>query len=493
VSTDHDTGAEFRRTAAARLAEGSLDLPRVLYVGLDTAGHGGLNEALASLGVEVKRAIGLDQALSLLESDPCPVCLLDLETNGEAVRITRAIRTRYPRTVMIGIADPSRLDMTSEAIRAGLFDVLPRRFSPPDFAAVIGNARDQAALGDDAELGASGETLSYGVFGQSAAMRAVMDLVLRAASSRGGVLLCGEPGTGREMVARAIHSHSARGRAPFVALDCSALSPDDVAGELFGSGRQRGSSARVRTTDDRIDRASLLCEASGGTLLLEHVTGMDPKAQRKLARLLRRREAIVDGRSGRVEIDIRPIAAVEPAADGTPETTGLEPDLHDRVSVIRIDVPPLRHRREDIPVLAVHFMKEICHAEGYRIKTLTKPALLLLSAMPWHGNARELRALLERVVHVASRGVIPLEEVLPHVRLESQLEASHRPATLREARERFERDYIAVVLQQHGGRMGEAAEALGLQRTNLYRKIRQLNIPRPKTGFAAYHNGYNTL
>ena len=191
MSTDHDTGAEFRRTAAARLAEGSLDLPRVLYVGLDTAGHGGLNEALASLGVEVKRAIGLDQALSLLESDPCPVCLLDLETNGEAVRITRAIRTRYPRTVMIGIADPSRLDMTSEAIRAGLFDVLPRRFSPPDFAAVIGNARDQAALGDDAELGASGETLSYGVFGQSAAMRAVMDLVLRAASSRGGVLLCG--------------------------------------------------------------------------------------------------------------------------------------------------------------------------------------------------------------------------------------------------------------------------------------------------------------
>jgi two-component system nitrogen regulation response regulator NtrX len=178
----------------------------------------------------------------------------------------------------------------------------------------------------------------------------------------------------------------------------------------------------------------------------------------------------------RVELDIRPIAAVEPGFESAVEEGRLRRDLYDRLSLIRIELPPLRQRREDIPFLANHFLKEICRASGAPIKTLTRSAVTLLGALPWRGNAPELRALLERLVLLTPHGSIRLEDVLAQVRLDGSEVAAVGGTTLREARLRFERDYIAAVVRQHHGRMGEAAHALGIQRTNLYRKLRQLSV-----------------
>ena len=158
----------------------------------------------------------------------------------------------------------------------------------------------------------------------------------------------------------------------------------------------------------------------------------------------------------------------------------MRPDLYERLSLIRVDVPALRQRREDVPVLATHFLKELCKASGKPVKTLTRPALTLLAALPWRGNALELRTLLERLILLVPGGLIRLEDVLAHTQLEGNVSPTGLDATLRQARAKFERDYIAAVLQHHRGRIADAAKVLGIQRTNLYRKMRRLNLMRPK-------------
>jgi len=192
------------------------------------------------------------------------------------------------------------------------------------------------------------------------------------------------------------------------------------------------------------------------------------------------REVFVDDGRDPVAMDIRPIAAVDSSIQTALEEGRLRPDLHERLSLIRVDVPALRQRREDIPVLATYFLKELCKASSKPMKTLTRPALTLLAALPWRGNALELRALLERLILLAPGGLIRLEDVLAHTQLEGSVSPTGLDATLRQARAKFERDYIAAVLQQHRGRIADAARVLGIQRTNLYRKMRRLNLMRPK-------------
>jgi two-component system nitrogen regulation response regulator NtrX len=316
------------------------------------------------------------------------------------------------------------------------------------------------------------------VFGSSPAMRKIVELLPRISPSRCPILLYGERGTGREMLARAIHGH-ARRDAPFVTVDCSSSTPQELEHELFGAASQRRTDGQEeRRSVERVTQHSKLVKSSGGTLFLMNVAEMPVRVQAKLHRLLRDREAMLLTEKQRVELDVRPMAAVEPGFEAAVEEGRLRRDLYERLSLIRIELPPLRQRREDIPFLANHFLKEICRSAGSPIKTLTRSALTLLAALPWRGNAPELRALLERLVLLTPHGSIRLEDVLAQVRLDGSDISATGGTTLREARLRFERDYIAAVVRQHHGRMGEAAAALGIQRTNLYRKLRQLSVVR---------------
>ena len=196
--------------------------------------------------------------------------------------------------------------------------------------------------------------------------------------------------------------------------------------------------------------------------------------------MLRDREAFVDQGREAVALDIRPIASVDAGINTALDEGRLRADLYERLSLIRVEVPALRQRREDVPVLATHFLKELCRANGKPVKTLTRPALTLLAALPWRGNAPELRGLLERLILLVPGGLIRLEDVLAHTQLEGNVSPTGLDATLRQARAKFERDYIAAVLQHHHGRIADAARVLGIQRTNLYRKMRRLNLMRPR-------------
>lgn len=405
------------------------------------------------------------------------ICLIDLRENGDALRAVRAVRTQHPLAVIIGIADPERPATSTDAIRAGIFDVLPRPATTRDLEALIVNAREQRAL---PSIPVSGTETQSGIVAVSSAMRLVMDVVHRAAPGRCGVLICGERGAGREMVARAIHALEPNRRAPFVAVDCTP-SAEDVELRLFGLPSRRGGAARERRTLERITSDCALRRAQGGMLFLENVAELPARAQVRLVRILRDREAYVGAGSDVEPVDVRPIAKVEGAVETALEEGRLRVDLYERLALVRIDVPALRQRREDIPLLAAQFLKELCRRDDKPLKTLTRSSLTLLAALPWKGNAPELWGLLERLVAVVPQGLIRLEDVLAHVQLEGSVSPAGFDATLRQARARFERDYIAAVLQHQHGRIAEAAKLLGIQRTNLYRKMRRLNLMHGKS------------
>jgi DNA-binding NtrC family response regulator len=300
-------------------------------------------------------------------------------------------------------------------------------------------------------------------------MRPVVAQIGRAATLRGGVLIRGERGTGRRVVAEIIHAMDARTR-PFVSIDCAGHMDTALETELFGATHGGRSDREV------VAPGSRLATAVGGTLHLAHIAEAPARVQQRLARVLRDRE--IAGPDGAVvPFEVRPMATVDPDIDAAVNDGRVRPDLFQRLSAINITLPPLRQRSEDIPALASHFVGEICAARGVAGKTLTIGATALVSALPWHGNATELRQMFEAVLAAPSGAPqISVEDLLAHVRLDGRVSVSLPAGTLREARARFEREYITAVLKHHQGRVAEAARSLGIQRTNLYRKIRELRV-----------------
>ena len=323
---------------------------------------------------------------------------------------------------------------------------------------------------------------------KSAAMQDVLGKLLAATRHPGGVLVSGEPGSGRESFARAIHMANGtesvgsverlllmamrghRTDRPFVRIDSAdrpgleerlfglvAIGPDDESIEF-----------------ERLTEGSAIACAHGGTLYICHLPEMPRRLQLRLARLLRQGEAklLSDDGESRFEIAVRVVASAEKGLDGD-----IVPELLRRLH-IAIDVPPLRERRDDVPALVRCLLADLCVAAEQPPKVASRQAVELLGALPWPGNLRELEALLRVLVsHVPGRH-IRLAHVLEYVRLDGRPAIASYTGTLKEARDRFERDYVAAVLDRHRGRMAEAAKALGLQRTNLYRKVRQLDVAR---------------
>lgn len=308
-------------------------------------------------------------------------------------------------------------------------------------------------------------------------MREVAAQIARAGTMRAGVLISGEDGTGRCLVAQAIHANEKSGGA-FVIVDCG-RDPDALETELFGSyakpdrGERRGL--------ERILRGGALNAAHRGTLYLQNLAEAPARVQARLARILRDREAMILETQQPARIDVRPMAGVEPCVEDSVRDGRVREDLFRRLSTLRIDLPALRNRREDLPSIVTSFLQAICASHGIPVKAISPSALSLMTALPWRGNVPELRALLENVVsELNGDGQIGVEDVLRYLKLDSGTVVLPEGATLRQARARFEREYIAATLAHHRGRISDAAKALGIQRTNLYRKMRVLQLNRSK-------------
>ena len=430
-------------------------LPTILLIAPDPGDRSNIAGMLEQHGHEVLQAAsGMDARRKMQAAGSELVIVLDLAASPDALRYLRGPAVTRGNAPVVCIADRRQVGSSSEALRLGVADLIGRPVRESDLLAAVANAREFARTMWE-RPGPPGTTplTPDGMFGSSPAMREVLNIVRRIAPSRCTVLLIGERGTGREMVARGIHSQGPNHAAPFVKIAC-ARAPADV--------------------DRQLERLVHGSTESGSTVYLENIHELASEQQRRLAEHIAASPSPADDLLG--SADLRFIGALVPRILDPAQREQVRAELIDALGVVRIDLPPLRQRSEDIPLLAMHFLKEACIRNGVPPKALSRSALMLLAALPWPGNAAELRSLAERLAVLTVRGTILLEDVLPNIRFDGAEALGRDRGTLREAREGFERDYIVTVLQHHHGRMGAAAADLGIERTNLYRKIKQLNI-----------------
>jgi transcriptional regulator with PAS, ATPase and Fis domain len=348
---------------------------------------------------------------------------------------------------------------------------------PPSGAAGRSSERD-----DDLTLSSDRPSEELAVVGTGAAMEAVFRLMTKAAGSGIPVLIEGETGTGKELVARAVHSVSARGRAPFVAVNCAALPESLLESQLFG--HRRG----AFTGADR-DRVGLFQAANEGTIFLDEVGEIPLGMQAKLLRVLQEGEVTPLGETTPRQVDVRVISATNRCLADEVEGGRFREDLFYRLSSFPITLPPLRERREDIPLLAERFVAEAAHGHRKRVAGIDADTLECLVSFDWPGNVRQLRNELQRAVVLIEDGeAVGLQHLSPRLRGSASRAAPvsapaepPRPAAnggteLRGARAAFEAQHIAAVLEKQGGNVSRAAEALGLSRMQLHRKLKEYGI-----------------
>jgi DNA-binding NtrC family response regulator len=397
--------------------------------------------------------------------------LVDLAGDRAALTTIRLVRARHPDVPIVGIIEPANPVAAAEALQAGVIDLLPWPFELADLAALVAHHCDRASGSSPAKP--STRDPGFDWFLGSTAMRPVREAIEVAASARHGIAVCGDPGVGHQAVARAIHAFSGGAPDTFVPVTCR-QSPDDLERQLFGNTDRRDLVSSA--TADRLSETCAIRRSSGGTLFIDHIVHAPARVQARLARLARDREALDDGGSA-VSVDMRLVVALEGAVASAVDDGRLRHELADRL-VTHVDIPPLIRRQEDIPRLAARLLKEACERHGLPMRHFSRSALTLLGALPWPRNLDDLSAVADSAACSARGLVVHIEDVLAHARLDTLAPRVDAVMTLREARRRFERECITAALVRHHGRVGDAAKTLGIQRTNLYRKVRQLNVER---------------
>ena len=433
-----------------------------------------IRDRLSRFGFAVMVAADAGAAIRLIETRRFTLALIDFSDDRTALASIRELQARAPSLAIVAIVDPSNPAVANEALRGGALEILPWPFEERDLAVLMADARDRLVISRGVAAGADEPF----IVAQSPSMRIVKDLAEAAARSNQCVVLAGEPGTGRGRIARMIHEGGSGGHEPLVEVNCATDTPHEVERRLFGAASRRHASSQRGDTPEVVSWDAALLEAERGGLFLTNLLELPARVQTRLARVLRDREVSLGEDSDPIDLSLRVIASVESSVDSAVADGRLRKDLFERLAQIRIDVPPFRRRREDLPSLAIQMMHELCESLGQPPKGFSRAALSLIAALPWRGNGDELHRVVEALATTVTGPVIELDDVLSQARLDdggTHLEAG---VSLRDAKARFERDCISTVLMRHHGRVGEAAKVLGIQRTNLYRKVRQLNVAR---------------
>jgi two-component system nitrogen regulation response regulator NtrX len=304
-------------------------------------------------------------------------------------------------------------------------------------------------------------------------MKALRQQITVTAPTNGRVLIYGESGTGKELVARTLHAASLRSNGPFVEVNCAAIPEELIESELFGHVKGSFSGA----TEDKIGKFQ---KADGGTLFLDEVGDMSHRTQSKVLRVLEEQRFERVGSNQTLHVDVRVVAATNKHLEQEISRGTFRQDLFYRLNVIPFLVPPLRERKEDIPVLARHFLNDFSATYGKKMRELSDGAMDILVRYPWPGNVRELKNLVERLVIVCPQARIEPHHLPPEL-FRGATESPQQPySTLHEARSAYEREFILRKLQEHRWNMTQTATALGLERSHLYRKMKSLGIAAPE-------------
>lgn len=442
---------------------------RVLVVDDEEIARQNLIHVLKREGVCAEGAANGEEAVGKLEQGGYQLVLTDLRMPGiDGLALLQQIKERWPDTEVIVITAHATTESAVDAMRAGAFYYVEKPFRLPEVRKVVREALDKAALRKENARLKTALSLATGgcrIITNSPLMQDLLATAMRVAPTDCNILISGETGTGKEVMARYLHENSRRAAGPFVALNCGALAEDLLANELFG--HERGA-----FTGATGSKSGLVEAAAGGTLFLDEVTEMAPAVQVKLLRLLQEREFFRLGGTTTIKADIRVVAATnrDPAqcvAEGR-----LRQDLYFRLNVVGLGIPPLRARRGDIPVLAAHFMSRSAGRMNKRVSEIAPEAFDCLLAYDFPGNVRELENLVERGVALADGEAITAGLLPPEVRhCRSRGAPAEADGTILPLVE-IERRHILRALEHAGGNRAQAAQLLGIDRVSLWRKLR---------------------
>lgn len=397
--------------------------------------------------------------------------LLDVWLPGmSGIETLKRLRELYPFVAVVMISGHGTIETAVQATKLGAFDFIEKPLSVERTLVTVKNAIKQKALEREAAELRERFLRDYQMIGNSVPMRALRQQIAMVASTEGRVIIYGESGTGKELVARAIHAQSSRATGPFVELNCSAIPEELIESELFG--HVKGAFTGASTA-----RQGKFELADGGTLFLDEIGDMSLKTQAKILRVLDEGRIQPVGSNAWIDVDARIIAATNKPLHQMIERGEFREDLFYRLNVIPFYVPPLRERREDIPLLVDHFNRTFSAAYNRPPKQFTEAAMEALQRYHWPGNVRELKNTIERIVIMRSAPVIDTPDLPPlsgDPLPESPSNLYYR--SFQEATEAFERQYIQRKLAEHGGNVTRAAEAMGIDRSHLYRRMKALGI-----------------
>jgi two-component system, NtrC family, nitrogen regulation response regulator NtrX len=448
--------------------------PRILVVDDEAEIRRSVRMILEYEGYEVMEASSGPEGVALAERESPDLVFLDIKMPGmDGLDALQRIKSATDSIPVVIISGHGTVSTAVEATKAGAFDFIEKPLASERVLLTIRNALDRTRLADENRSLRRAAEVRHQMVGESTSLRQVWDAVKRASPTNATVLLLGESGVGKELVARSIHRNSLRNRERFVQVNCAAIPEELIESELFG--HEKGSFTGA--TEKQIGKFE---QADRGTIFLDEVGDMSAKTQAKVLRVLQEGEVERLGSARTIKVDVRVIAATNKDLEQEIEKGNFREDLYFRLSVIPIRVPPLRDRREDIPALVRHFADLFSRDNNRRAPEFTKDALGYLQKARWKGNVRELKNTVERLIIMSPGPKIDEEDLREVVRVEARPAAAEndreKPGTLREFKESAERAFLVGKLRENNWNISKTAEVIGTPRSNLYKKLEQYGI-----------------
>jgi two-component system nitrogen regulation response regulator NtrX len=435
----------------------------------------GIRQSLSSIlreeGYATESVASGEECLAAAKRRPYDLVLLDIWLKGmDGLETLRHLNELARPPVVVVISGHATIETAVRATKLGAFDFIEKPLELEKMLVAVRNALAHARLKEENRLLRAELNRSQTLLGESVPMKALRQLIALTAPTGGRVLIYGESGAGKELVARTLHAQSLRAHMPFVEVNCAAIPEELIESELFG--HVKGS-----FTGANEDKIGKFQQADGGTLFLDEVGDMSLKTQAKVLRVLEEQRFEPIGSRKPVTVDVRVVAATNKKLDDEIACGSFREDLFYRLNVVPVVIPPLRERTEDIPIFARHFLEEFCAAYGRKPRELSAGAIEVMLQYPWPGNVRELRNVIERLVIMCPDERIEAHHLPPELfRGLGLRNGAHASSTLVEARQAYEREMILRKLEENHWNMKRTAASLGMERSHLYRKMRSLGI-----------------
>ena len=432
---------------------------------------------LSDEGHETRTAHDSDSALAAIADRVPRLVFLDIWMKGsrlDGLALLDKIKTMHPNLAVVMISGHGNIETAVSAIRRGAYDFIEKPFKADRLILIAERALETSKLKREVSDLKSRSGESFDLIGMSSGMMQLRQVIERVAPTNSRIMIIGPSGAGKELVARAIHTHSARKTGPFVAVNAAAITPERMEIELFGT-ESNGGERKVGALE----------EAHRGILYIDEVADMPRETQNKIMRVLVDQQFERVGGTKRVKVDVRIISSTAQNLEGMIAEGRFREDLYHRLAVVPVMVPALAERREDISYLAEHFMNQFAKQAGIRPRRLGNDALAVLQAHNWPGNVRQLRNNIERLMILVrgddietpiSADLLPAEigDVMPRTPTQSDQHIMALP--LREAREMFEKEYLVAQINRFGGNISRTAEFIGMERSALHRKLKSLGV-----------------